>query len=217
MCKKNIKAVVFDMDGVLLDSERITRIMWAKAGEEYGIDDVAASVKDCTGAARPFQYAYLRRKYGEDFPAEEFRQRCSHLFHEYADANGLPRMTYAKEILEYLKERGYVLALASSTNHDTVERELKEAGLIDFFETITCGDQVKNSKPHPEIYLTAAESIGVAPEDCAAVEDSPNGIRSCHAAGMKSIMVVDQIEPTEDLMPSIWKLCRSLKELEEIL
>ena len=214
---RKFKAVVFDMDGVLLDSERITRIMWKKAGEEYKISDVETAVRDCTGCARPDQWVYLKKKYGEDFPAKEFRERCSFLFHEYADKQGLPLMPYAREILLYLKGRGYRLSLASSTREETVIRELKEASLFDFFETITCGDSVAHSKPDPEIYAKACASLSLLPEECAAVEDSPNGILSAYGAGLSPIMVVDQIEADQDLIPKLYRLCRSLKELELFL
>ncbi len=214
---KKFKAVVFDMDGVLLDSERITRIMWKKAGEEYNISDVETAVKDCTGCARPDQWVYLKKKYGEDFPAKEFRERCSFLFHKYADKNGLPVMPYAREILSYLSGKGYVLSLASSTREKTVIKELKEASLFDFFETITCGDSVLHSKPDPEIYAKACASLSLAPEECAAVEDSPNGIISAYRAGLSPVMVVDQIEADETILPKLYKLCHSLKELELFL
>lgn len=212
-----IQAVIFDMDGVLLDSERITRIMWKQAGDEYHIDDVATAVRDCTGSSRPDQWAYLKNKYGQDFPAKEFRERCSELFHNYVDQHGLPVMPYAKDILEYLKTKPYKIALASSTRHDTVTHELKEAGLFDYFESITCGDQVTHSKPDPEIYITACKSIDISPENCVAVEDSPNGIRSAYKAGMKCVMVPDQIQPSDEIKSLLYKCCPSLNELKNFL
>ncbi len=214
---QKIKAVVFDMDGVLFDSEKITYAMWKKTGDEYKISDVETAVRECTGRNIDDTCAYLKNRYGENFPALEFRMRCSELFHSYADKNGLPLMPYAKEILESLKERGYVLALASSTRKTVVEKELKEAGMYSYFKTVTCGDMVSHSKPDPEIYLCACKSIGFEPENCAAVEDSPNGIISAYNAGMKCIMVPDQIEPDEKIRAMLYKLCSNLKELELFL
>ena len=126
-------------------------------------------------------------------------------------------MPYAREILEYLTQRGYTLALASSTRTDTVTRELNQAGLFHFFKTVTCGDMVTHSKPDPEIYRKACDSIGISPDRCAAVEDSPNGILSAYAAGLSPVMVVDQIEPTQELLPKIHRVCRSLSELKDFL
>lgn len=211
---RDIRAVVFDLDGVLLDSERITRVMWARAGKEYGIQDVETAVRDCTGSSRPDQWAYLRNKYGNDFPAEEFRERCSELFHEHVDRHGLPLMPYSREILSYLEDRGYALALASSTNSATVRRELSDAGLLPFFRTVTCGDQVLHSKPDPEIYIRACASIGVEPSACVSVEDSPNGVRSAFSAGMICVMVPDQIQPTQEIERLLFRCCASLEELK---
>lgn len=212
-----IEAVIFDMDGVLFDSERITRVQWKVAAEEYHIADVETAVRDCTGRSVDDTCEYLKKKYGEAFPAREFRQRCSVLFHAYVDKTGLPLMPYAKEILHYLKEKKYRLALASSTRTVTVTKELKEAELYDYFETVTCGDMLKHSKPAPDIYLMACSSLHLAPNVCAAVEDSPNGIRSAYGAGMKCIMVPDQIQPDEEIQKMLFKNCASLKSMESFL
>lgn len=212
-----IQAVIFDMDGVLFDSERITRIQWKIAADEYHISDVETAVKDCTGRSVDDTCVYLKKKYGDDFPAREFRQRCSILFHTYVDKAGLPLMPYAKEILQYLKEKGYRLALASSTRTVTVTKELKEAGMYDYFETVTCGDMVQHSKPAPDIYLMACDSLHLSPSVCAAVEDSPNGIRSAYAAGMKCIMVPDQIQPDDEIKQMLYQNCVSLKVMEQFL
>jgi len=214
---ENIKAIIFDMDGVIFDSERITRIMWKKAGAEYNLTDVEETVAEVTGRSFDDTCAYLKQKYGQDFPAVEFRTRCSTLFHDFADNNGLPFMPYAKEILQYIKDKGYILALASSTRKIVVERELKQAGIYDYFKTVTCGDMVSHSKPDPEIYLTAARTINIPPENCIAVEDSPNGILSAHRAGMKCVMVVDQIKPTDEIKSILYKLCYNLEELKDFI
>lgn len=215
--ENDIKAVVFDMDGVLFDSERITRIMWRKAGEEYGIGDIETSVRDCTGSSRPDQWVYLKNKYGQDFPAKEFRERCSELFHSYVDLNGLPLMPYAGEILEYLSKKNYPLALASSTRKEAVHQELKDAGFFDYFDSIICGDEVAHSKPHPEIYSRACSNLGIESRFCVAIEDSPNGIRSAYGAGMKPIMIPDQIQPTEEIKKMLFRQCQSLEDLKTVL
>ena len=128
----------------------------------------------------------------------------------------IPLLPYAKEILEYLKPR-YRLALASSTRGPTVERQLQAAGVIDFFETRTTGEQVVHSKPNPEIYLMACKSIGMKPEECVAIEDSLNGIRSAHAAGLHPIMVIDKVQPTEEIRKMCDSIFDSLDELKNIL
>lgn len=210
-------AVIFDMDGVLFDSERIVRIQWKRAAEEYHLSGIESVVQECTGRSVQDTWDILKKRYGADFPAQEFRQRCSTLFHEAVDATGLPLMPYAKEILDYLKARQYRIALASSTRTQTVTHELMDAGLYEYFETVTCGDMVAHSKPAPDIYLMACRSLGLAPAVCFAVEDSPNGIRAAYQAGMMPVMVPDQIKPDGAIRLLLYKECASLADLREFL
>lgn len=123
-------------------------------------------------------------------------------------------MKGAEECLKRLSEKGCILALASSTRRTSVERQLTRAGLIKYFKTLTCGDSVKHSKPDPEIYTKACASVGVLPQDCAAVEDSPNGVISAYRAGLKVIMVPDQIQPTDEIKKMCTAVLTSLDELE---
>lgn len=212
-----IKAIIFDMDGILFDTERISKMMWKKAAVEFNIEDIEDALRKCTGTSFDDAVSILHSKYGDDFPAKEFRQRCSVLIHEYIDANELPLMPYAKEILVYLKSKNYRLALASSTRTVTVHSNLKKAGLFDFFETITCGDMVSHSKPEPDIYLEACKSLSLSPEFCMAVEDSPNGVISSFKAGLKTIMIPDQIQPDENLKKYIFKILSNLDEMKKVL
>lgn len=213
---KKIKAVIFDMDGVILDSETISDITWHKTLEEAGLKDDKDAVNKCRGTNLADTYAILKKLYGSDFPVEKFMNRSSELFQQIEYTTGIPLLPYVKEILEYLKPK-YRLALASSTKGSTVKRQLTNAGVINYFETLTTGDMVTHSKPNPEIYILACKSLGIVPEECVAVEDSPNGIKSASAAGLKTIMVPDKIQPTEELLPLIWKVCNGLKEMEYVL
>ena len=211
-----IKAVIFDMDGVLQDSETISDITWEMTAKERGFELNYDVLQSCRGCNRHDIELKLKAFYGQDFDSPAFLERTSLLFHEIENTKGIPLMHYAKEILEYLKPK-YKLALASSTRGESVRRQMKAGGLIDFFESLTTGDMVKHSKPEPEIYLKAAESIGIKPENCIAVEDSPNGIKSAYAAGMRVIMVPDKIQPDESLKKLCWKICNSLEEVKALL
>ena len=212
----DIKAIIFDMDGVILDSETISDKTWLIAQDEMDIKTDKDFINLCRGSNRNDTLTILRNIFGQDFDSEAFLKRTSELFKMYEDTQGIPLMPYAKQILEYLKPK-YRLALASSTNGEAVERQLRNAEVIDFFETRTTGEMVEHSKPDPEIYLMACRSLGVEPGECAAVEDSPNGIKSAAAAGLKVIMVPDKIEPTEEIEALCWKICKTLKNLEEFL
>ena len=212
----NIKAIIFDMDGVILDSESISDITWKMAADEKGLAVNDEILNACRGTNKNDTMTILKKYYGADFDSEAFLERTSQFFHEIEEKDGIPLLPYAKEILEYLKPR-YRLALASSTRGPTVERQLRAAGVIDFFETRTTGEMVVHSKPDPEIYLMACKSIGVNPGECAAIEDSLNGIRSAHAAGLHPLMVIDKVQPTEEIKKMCEHIFDSLDGLKTIL
>ena len=212
----DIKAIIFDMDGVILDSETISDKTWMIAQDEMDLKTEKDFINLCRGSNKNDTLLILRKVFGEDFDSEAFLKRTSELFHMYEDTQGIPLMPYAKQILEYLKPK-YRLALASSTNGEAVKRQLTNAEVIDFFETRTTGEMVEHSKPDPEIYLMACRSLGLEPKECVAVEDSPNGIKSAAKAGLKVIMVPDKIAPTPEIESLCWKICPTLKSLEEFL
>ena len=211
-----MKGVIFDMDGVILDSETISDRTWLAAAKERSLEINIELINKCRGTNKNDTIAIFKKYYGEDFDGEGFLARTSELFHQIEESEGIPLMHYAKEILEYLKPR-YTLALASSTRGPTVERQLRNAGVIDFFETRTTGDMVIHSKPDPEIYLMACKSVGLEPSECYAVEDSLNGIKSAYAAGLKPIMVVDKIQPTDEIRKMCVAVFDSLEGLKELL
>ena len=129
--------------------------------------------------------------YGEDFDYPVFREETARWFRNYIEENGLPIKPGVFELLNWLKESGYKVGLASSTRRESVFSHIEQAGIGDFFMTVVTGDMVEHSKPLPDIYLRACRELEVAPEEAYAIEDSPNGIRSAHAAGMRPIMGYD--------------------------
>ena len=204
------------MDGVLLDTETISWHSWELAADEDGLKDIATINARCMGANRADTYALLRNIYGKDFPSEKFIDRTSELFTQISERDGIPLMPGAKEALDYLSKK-YTVALASSTRNSVVQKQLKAAGIFSYFKTITTGDMVEHSKPNPEIYLKALESINEAAENAVAIEDSPNGVNSAVNAKIRTIMVPDKIQPDEKLKAISWKILSSLTEIETIL
>lgn len=213
---EQIKGIIFDMDGVLLDTETISWRNWEDAAKELGIKDIAKANSKCMGANRDDTISILKSIYGQNFDAQKFLTRTAELFIQAEENDGIPLMPYVKETLEYLSKK-YTLALASSTKKEAVYRQLKNAGIFDYFKTITTGDMVEHSKPDPEIYLKAIASINLKAEECAAIEDSPNGIRSAFAAGLYTIMVPDKIQPNEEMQEKSRKIISGLNQISTIL
>lgn len=212
----DIKGIIFDMDGVILDSESISDITWDQAAKEFNVVMTSDILNSCRGSNKHDILKKLSKIYGTAFDAEGFLKRTGELFNEIEITKGIPLLPFAKEILEYLQPK-YKIALASSTKGPTVERQLKNTGVLNFFEKRITGEMVVHSKPNPEIYLKACEAIGLTPEDCIAIEDSLNGVKSGYAAGIKTIMIPDKVQPTEEIKPLCWKILSSLKELKTFL
>ena len=204
-------AVVFDMDGVIFDSERLVLECWEKVGEKYHLEGMREAFLPCIGTNHVKTKEIVLERYGEDFPYDEFSREASVLFHSIADRGGLPVKTGVRELLDYLRECEVPVALASSTRLASVTQELKQAGLYEYFSVVMGGDQLKRSKPEPDIYLMTCEKLGVHPVDTYAVEDSYNGIRAAYSAGMKAIMVPDMLPPTEEMRE------KSVVVLEDLL
>lgn len=195
----NMKAVIFDMDGVIFDSERLVLEGWLELGKKYGIPDIDKVFPKCIGSNAVASKQIFLDYYGEDFPYDTYKQETSADYHAKYDGGRLPMKRGIKELLQFLKENGYHIGLASSTRYEVVRQQLEDAGILPYFETLTCGDMVKKSKPEPDIFLKAAETLGVHPQDCIVIEDSYNGIRAASRACMFPIMVPDMIAPDEEM------------------
>ena len=195
----NGSAVIFDMDGVIFDSERLVLECWEKIGAKYHLEGMREAFLPCIGTNSVKTKEIVLERYGEDFPYDEFIREASALFHSIADQGGLPVKTGARELMDYLKECRVPIALASSTRLAVVTQELKQAGLYEYFSVVMGGDQLKRSKPAPDIYLMTCKKLRVQPVITYAIEDSYNGIRSAYAAGMKPIMVPDMLPPTDEM------------------
>lgn len=214
---KRPEAVVFDMDGIIFDSEACVIETWKIIADKYGIEDIEAACRACLGLNNVASEQVMYERYGKDFPYKEYTEERRAIYHEKYDGGRLPMKPGVNELLEYLKNQGIKIALASSTRSQTVISELTDAGIIGYFDKVVCGDMVKNSKPDPEIFAKACELLGVKPENAIAIEDSFNGIRSAYAAGMNVIMVPDLMEPDDEMREKTVCIQKSLFEVKELL
>ncbi len=209
-----MKAVVFDMDGVLFNTEIVCMKAWMAVAERRGLSGMEEIFNQVIGLNANDSRLIVLKAYGEDFDYPGFRQEAAEFFQKDIRENGLPVKPGVPEILEWLKGSGYKVGLASSTRSESVLSHLKQAEMEDYFSVVVTGDMIEHSKPRPDIYLLACSRLGVEPEQAYAIEDSPNGVRSAHAAGMWTIMVPDMIAPDEEMR----RLSRViLKDMTEVM
>ena len=208
--------IIFDMDGVLFDSENLILQNWTELALRYGYDveEMTKVFYSCIGTNMVTTGEIVRGHYGEAFPYEEFRAESSKLFKEKVEKYGMPVKQGARELLAFLKEKNATVGLASSTRKCVVEEELKAAGLREYFDAVVGGDMVEHSKPEPDVFLKCAKELSVNPEETYIIEDSYNGIRAAKKAGATAIMVPDLIMPDEEMKNLSDYIMTSLSEVQ---
>lgn len=210
-------AVVFDMDGVIFDSEAKVRECWEVIAEEYQLQDIYQATQKCLGSNEQVVRAIFKEQYGESFDYDFYGKQVDKLFVQRYGEGRLPLKPGIRELLEYLKKHRFKTAVASSTNQKVVIRELTDAGLIAWFDAVIGGDMVERSKPEPDIFLKACQEIRSNPEETYIIEDSYNGIRAAVNAHAMPIMVPDLLPPTEEMKKKAAAILPSLAEVKEWL
>lgn len=217
MAEKKITALVFDMDGLIFDSERVVQRSWNRAGEVLGIPEMGEHIYHTIGFNVVRREEYFRAAIREDFPMERFNELTRGFFKEIVASEGLAMKPGVKELLSYAKANGYKLAVASSSRREHAVNLLTEAGVYLYFDGSVFGDMVKHAKPDPEIYRTACEVIQAAPEETVALEDAPAGVKSAAGAGLRAIMIPDLVQPDEETMKNVWKKYDTLLDVLDLL
>lgn len=181
-----MKAILFDMDGVLIDSEELMAKSGILALRDYGIDPKPEDFVPFVGRGENKYIGGVAEKYGLTF-VPEMKARAYHYYGLYVEDEAfVPGDVHA--VLEAVKAKGYKIAVCTSADYAKVVHNLRAIGVgEDFFDAFVTGDNIQNLKPHPEIYLTGAKLVGVQPGDCLVVEDAPSGVRAAHAGGMKAV------------------------------
>ena len=211
------KAVLFDMDGLIIDTEKHYQKAWIQAAKELGFNMTVKEQLYLRSCTKKYAEPIMQKFFGPDFDYDKVRNRRKEIMDEDLKKFGIEKKPYVDKILDFLKEEGIKRALVTAT-HETKAREyLKEIELEEKFDKVICADMVENGKPDPDIYLFACEKIGEKPSDCLALEDSPNGVRSAYSAGVDVIMVPDLSEPDEELNKIILKSAGSLKDVISFL
>jgi HAD superfamily hydrolase (TIGR01509 family) len=212
-----IEAVVFDMDGILFDTERLWGEAWKHASAKLGCADASVLKPKAMGMNWTQLKQFFYESFGSDFPYEEYMRLAIEDMAENIKENGLPVKPGLYELLDYLKQNGYKIAVATSTERVRAMEYFDKAGIKEYFDGILCGDMVEIGKPDPDIYLKTAALLQIEPQKCMALEDSPNGLISANRAGMKTVMVPDTVEPTAELTKLLFACVPSLKEVIPLL
>jgi len=219
MLKKPVVAALFDMDGLLLDTEAIYVEAMQAAVRGLGLRDMPLELCHSTaGVPGPARNRMIEAHYGQGFSIEEFRDGFSVHVRRLTEA-GIPLKPGVVELLDFLRGRGLPLAVATSAKRATAENHLGKAGLLDRFKALATRDDVRLTKPHPDVYLEAARRLAVAPERCIAFEDSNIGLEAAHAAGTMAFMVPDLAQPLPEshvrclkVLPDLHAALRLLRE-----
>ncbi|MDE7417920.1 MAG: HAD family phosphatase [Lachnospiraceae bacterium] len=198
-----MKAVIFDMDGLMFDTERVFIEAWDYAGEKIGVGKAGYMTLKTLGMSIVMSREVWIKEFGEKYNEQELRRHTREFLSKYYAENKVPVKKGLYILLNYLKDSGYKLGVASSSPRWEVESHLKDAKVFDSFQVIVCGDMVSKSKPDPEIYLKACELLKEKPQDCFALEDSRNGILSAYRAGCQTIMIPDLWQPDEEILSVI--------------
>lgn len=211
------KAVIFDMDGLMFDSERATYEEYVKICRDRGCQMTRAFYVTLLGRPLPAAIELLRKEYGPDFPASQVVNLVQKGLHRRFLEQDIPIKKGLPEILEALKKRGFSCIVASSSNRQWVEFLIKKAGVAEYFLDIICGDEIERGKPNPDIFLCACEKLGCSPEEAWVLEDSEAGIEAAHRAGIDCIGIPDMKEPSNDCRIWVYKMAESLLEAKEII
>jgi len=213
---RQVRAVVFDMDGLLVDTEQVVFQAMQRTAGGLGREMPLGTFQRMVGLQPAASERILQEHFGAGFDLDAWAAEISRHFHEALDA-GIALKAGAVEILDHLDAVNLPRAIATSSSLVAVRHSLGPHNLVDRFHALITRDVQTQGKPHPEPFLKAAEALGVAPEHCLALEDSHNGVRAAAAAGMMTIMVPDMLDPTEEMRTLCVRIARDLHEVRELL
>jgi len=197
---KNFSAAIFDMDGLLLDSEQLALRAFEVGCVQFGLGDQTDLFMRFVGTNAEKGNAEMKQALDGMIDVDEFIKTWRGIYADWIQHNPVPLKVGVKDVLTHLNSLNIPVAVATSTKTTPAESKLKMAGIFDYFDFVVGGDQVSHSKPDPDIFLKAAASLMCDPSSCIAFEDSPNGVRSAVAAGMTVVQIPDMIEPDETLL-----------------
>ena len=213
--EKRCRGAIFDMDGLMFDTEKVFQETWHELAKEREIELPEDFVQAITGTSGEHMNRVLEHYY-QVADGVVIREECMKRVGMKLEKE-VPKKAGIDELLMYLKEKGYRLAVASSSPQELIEHHLKKAGVSKYFDAVVSGTRLEHGKPAPDIFLLAAEKISCDPKECYVFEDSANGVKAGYAAGCVTVMVPDQIPPSEEIKALDIEICSSLGEAQKLI
>lgn len=204
--------VIFDMDGLMLDTERPMVDAWIIAARNQGWTVEEKTLLKIVGIDEASSRAIMYSAQGPDFPYDLIRKELVSLFIREVEVRGIARRPGLMVLLDHLGRLGVPLGVATSSKRETALWKLRHGGILERFPVLACGDEVRRGKPAPDIFLLAAERLGKRPAECVGFEDSPAGLLSLRDAGIRSVFIKDLVEPSPEVLATVWRRCGDLAE-----
>lgn len=214
--ENEIKAVIFDMDGTMIDTEKLYQIFWKKALEFYGYEASEQLLLSLRSLSRPLAAKLFQDTYGPQIDYTKIREKRVELMDTYINQHGIEKKEGLDQLLQFLKESKIRMAVATATNEERTRKYLAKLQVLDYFDVIVCAPMVAHGKPAPDIYLKAVELLSLDANQCLAVEDSPNGVMSAYDAGCNVIMVPENMRESFDFDAYIRKFSSLVEVMKKL-
>lgn len=212
-----VSGIIFDMDGVLIDSERQSNEGWIWAAGQFGVDMPMWLIDSFKGAPAELCCKFFDDYYKGEIDYWEAKELRTQHVYKIRETEGIPVKKGVKEVFEYIRNNGLKCAVATSTRRESAEKTLHKIGVWDYLDAVVYGDEVEHGKPEPDIFLRAAKAIGISPSEAVVVEDSINGIKAGYAAGMRVVHIPDTIAIDDDIRKLTYMVCADLNGLIDVV
>ena len=212
-----INTVIFDMDGVIFDTERVYLETWTEVFEKYGYNMTREIYTSVMGIGRKNVMNTFKSIYGDDLPIDNMYKEKDEILYRKIEKGEIPTKDGVEEVLKFLKENNYNIALATSAKRNRVDKHLNDSNLKGIFDVIVCGDEVKKSKPNPEIFLYVANKLNINRKNCIVIEDSLSGVKAGNNAGMLVVNIPDLRECDDEMKKYSHKVFKNLIEFKEYM